>query len=544
MSANSTILGDSWVVEAAATPPPNKHRHEARQVSNTPASRATPDQTKKPPSSPRDKRTSDYGSESMATSVESISGPELIMPSIYETPVPEASWIAPNVRSPQYTIKRRHRDRERTQPKSSNPSPQKDRNSQGDSKPNHDQDIHPQNATDSDNNNNNTNNKPPLLHHLQPTLRLLLNALLLGSIAHLLVLPELITQHQTFFCSIPAIPSLYPSSCSPPHFHLPHNPIQSLTTTSTTTKARTPNHPPLTPEEQLSHHATRLERLFTSTLNTLTPLPPLLKQGESQLRALQTDIRTAFRGSRHELELEFSGLWDAARAGTRKLDSLSADLRSAVDNLIATTADTKPPRGGGAVAPAPADGDVSKGGGGGKGKGKGGGGEHGHEAAHAKAQARAAQITSAQLSRREAYLDQLTSRMQGKADALASDLATVEDHLESIERIILREDDSPSASSSSQPQEQNQENIHGGGNLAKNLITHLQSLRTEGLGLKALGLGRRGGGKGVHQPPSSHESSDPSKHETFVAATKGYRAVAEAVRNLSQRLDAVQGRKM
>ncbi|KAK1146900.1 hypothetical protein N8T08_002226 [Aspergillus melleus] len=530
MSANSTILGDSWVVEAAASPPPNKHRHEAKQLSNAPAPRATPDQTKKT-SSPSDTRASDYGSESMATSVSSVSGPELIMPSIYETPVPEGSWIAPNVRSPQHTIKRRHR--ERTQPNPSNTSPQKDQTPQGDGKPNHDQDQHPQDAPTSD------NNGPSLLHRLQPTLRRLLNALLLASIAHLLVLPELITQHQTFFCSIPAIPSLYPSSCLPPHFLLPNNPIQSFTTT----RATSPNHPPLTPEEQLTLHATRLERLFTSTLNTLTPLPPVLKQSESRLRTLQSDLRTAFRGSRHELELEFSGLWEAARAGTRKLDSLGADLRSAVDNLIATTADAtslpSPPRGGG--APSPAD-NVN-------GRGKGGGG--GHEAAHAnaKAQARAAQITSAQLSRREAYLDQLTSRMQGKADALASDLATVDDHLESIERIILREDDSSSSSrsSSSQTQEQNQEDIHserGGGNLAQNLITHLQSLRTEGLGLKALGLGRTGGG--LHQPPSSHKSSgtDPSKHETFLAATKGHRAVAEAVRNLSQRLDAVQGRKI
>ncbi|KAH8434263.1 uncharacterized protein LDX57_011901 [Aspergillus melleus] len=541
MSANSTILGDSWVVEAAATPPPNKHRHEAKQLSSAPAPRATSDQTKKSPSSPSDTRTSDYGSESMATSVSSVSGPELIMPSIYETPVPEGSWIAPNVRSPQHTIKRRHHGRERTQANPSNTSPQNDQSAQGDGELKQDQ--HPHNVPDSD------NNKPSLLHRLQPTLRILLNALLLASIAHLLVLPELITQHQTFFCSIPAFPSLYPSSCLPPHFLLPNNPIQSFTTT----KATSPNHPPLTPEEQLTLHATRLERLFSSTLNTLTPLPPVLKQSESRLRTLQSDLRTAFRGSRHELELEFSGLWDAARAGTRKLDSLSADLRSAVDNLIATNADTtappSPPRGGGAPAPA----DSVNGG------GKGGGGGHGyrHEAArvnanaHAKAQARAAQITSAQLSRREAYLDQLTLRMQGKADALASDLATVEDHLESIERIILREDGSSSSRPSSsltreQKQIQNQENNHdgrAGRNLAQNLITHLQSLRTEGLGLKALGLGRTGGG--VHQPPSSHESSgtDPSKHETFLAATKGHRAVAEAVRNLSQRLDAVQGRK-
>ncbi|PLB48832.1 hypothetical protein P170DRAFT_425840 [Aspergillus steynii IBT 23096] len=484
MSTNSSILGDSWVVEAAASPSPKKHPHPT----NSQPSRATTDHTKKVPS-PRETRASDHDSASVATASASgsFSGPELIMPSIYETPV-DGSWVAPNVRSRQKHGQQGQRRRHQHQPPGTSPKDQKSpshrdgaRNQASEADqprdPHHDKDP--------------TKSAPSLLTRLEPSLRTLLNALLLASITHLLILPELITQHQSFFCTIPVLSSLYPTSCTAPSPFTVPSP-QHLTTS-----------PARTHEQKLALHATSLERLFTSTLTTLSPLPPLLKQSDARLRALHSDLSSAFPGSRNELALEFSGLWESWRSGSRKFDSLRADLRSAVDNLIATSISS---------SASSADGD---GGHASNEKARGGNQE--------KAQARAAQISSAQLSRRAAYLDQLTSRMQGKAEALSTDLATVEDHLESIERIIMREHHPSSSSSSSHS--------------TSDTIEKTEGEREGGGGWlsQVLGLG------GARQ---ERRTLGRSEREALVVAATGHRAVAEAVRNLSQRLEAVQRRKI
>lgn len=490
MATNSSILGDSWVVEAAASPP--SKRHDAAFKSQP--SHGSTDQTKKAPS-PRETRTSD-GSASMATSASgsSFSGPELIMPSIYETPVSEGSWVAPNVRSSRQrqgqAVQRRAQPSSgtSTSPRDQNPHGEEDKGSEHDHPRNHHHDKE-------------IKSPPSFVTRLEPSLRILLNALLLASISHLLILPELIAQCQSFFCPISALSSLYPTSCTttqPPFTFTSRGPINHDRTTPHA-HAHAQTH-----DEKLTLHATTLERLFTSTLDQLSPLPPLLKHSDARLRALHSDLGASFPGRRHELDLEFSGLWESWRAGSRKFDSLRADLRSAVDNLIATSSSTS----------------------GGHAHGSSGAGKHGgrgHEASHApraqpqtQANARAAQISSAQLSRREAYLDQLTARMQGKAEALSSDLATVEDHLESIEGIIAWEHDQ-ARSSSLRPGEESPVKPGGRGG---GLLSQLFSLG------------------GVRQAPSRGRSD----REAFTAAATGHRAVAEAVRNLSQRLDAVQRR--
>ncbi|KAL4893703.1 hypothetical protein BDV59DRAFT_22823 [Aspergillus ambiguus] len=271
------------------------------------------------------------------TTASSISGPELIMPSIYEAPL-EASWVSP-------TLKKRRRASQPSQETPPRPSSQ------------------PAPPTS------------PLRQRpsLEQPVRILLNILLLAAIAHLLVLPELLHQHQSL-CAISPLATLYPASCTPP-FH------------------RTPPHPP---PNTVPSAQSQLASLLTSALTEMHPLAPALKHSESRLRDVQTALRArASPTPHHELDLEFAGCWDAARAATHKFDSLRADMRSAVDNLVVTAdADADPP----------------------------------DPVRHAT-----------QLRRRAQYLEQLTARMQAKADALAADLARLEDHLDSIAGVLERD---------------------------------------------------------------------------------------------------------
>jgi hypothetical protein len=137
----------------------------------------------------------------------------------------------------------------------------------------------------------------------------------------------------------------------------------------------------------------------------MSTLHPTLQQTESLLRDLHTNLKKAYPATKHELDLEFAGCTLAARTATGKFASLKADINSAMDSLLATAATD----------------DTS-------GTGRGRSGSIAQDAR-----------LSTQLARREAYLDQLTARMQSKAEELCSDFATLDDHLESIQEIVQRE---------------------------------------------------------------------------------------------------------
>ncbi|PLB33619.1 uncharacterized protein BDW47DRAFT_113605 [Aspergillus candidus] len=434
------ILGESWVV-ASSQP-----KEEEQTILQT----ASPSKTNTSEQSPRrksEKRSKDRnGSDSLATSASSLSGPELIMPSIYEAPISEGSWVAPVVRS-KGQLKQRHQ----------RPTQETKRDSQAHTTtPKKDQEQ----PTASNNPRKTSASSPQPTSQLLTTLRHLLNALLILAIAHLLILPELTQQYQSL-CNIPAIPTLYPTSCTPrfpqpPTSQPPHDPIQNA---------------------QAS-----LEILFNTTLQEMSPLSPSLKQAETKLRAVQSALKAAYPGTKHELDLEFDGCWTATRTAAWKFDSLQADIRSAVDNLVVT----------GAASAASSDNG---------------------------AQPSDVRLSLTQMSRREQYLDQLTARMQSKAEALSNDLARLDDHIKSIDAIVNRETGRTPPTGSSSP--------------SGSIKSLLNSIIPSG----ALGTF-------LSSTDSNQEKSAPSSLlKSFREAAAQHEPVSIVVDNLSYRLHAYQQKK-
>ncbi|KAI9370985.1 hypothetical protein BJX61DRAFT_54074 [Aspergillus egyptiacus] len=355
--STTSVLGESWVVTPA-------HTEKGSAASNDPL---------RPSKQTSRSRTEDggrHGSQSLtASSTSSMSGPELIMPSIYEAPISEASWVSPTVRRKDSNSSLRRRHQSSTEPAKAEKGPSVTLN----------EGAHSTRET-------NVHTRPQI-KFLETSIRTLVNIFLLAAISHLLILPELVQQYQ-IMCSIGPITALYPSSCVPlypkPFKHHQHHRSAPL--------------------EPAVSSQTRLENLFNGTLHKMAPLNGSLKQTEAQLRIVEKELKQTHPGTKHELDLEFESCWRAIRVAAWKFDSLKVDIQSALDSLVAA-GDVKP------------------------------------KAASSDSASSIAHDTrlSTQMIRREQYLDQLTERMRSKADSLAADLATLDDHLESIEAIVTRE---------------------------------------------------------------------------------------------------------
>ncbi|RAL05435.1 uncharacterized protein BO80DRAFT_136759 [Aspergillus ibericus CBS 121593] len=431
---DSSILGESWVVAAP-------HEGNEQQAKHQPSESAG--------RTPRPARKRDYGSESMATSTSSTSGPELIMPSVYEAPISEGSWVAPTTRSKRALRHRPQKSSKRSKQEEKQQSPSSTK-----------VEMAPASTQSSP--------QPKANQHrawtfsnipFQSILRTILNAILIAAISHMLILPEVVQQYQTL-CSLETIATLYPASCIPPYPQ--------------------PRHHQPAAGETVASSQSRLESLFNTTLQEAEPLASTLKQSESKLRDVHQELRKAYPGTKHELYLEFTGCLQATRTAASKFDSLRADIRSAVDSLIAS-------------------GD-------------------------AQALSHDARL-STQMARRERYLEQLTSRMQSKADSLSNDLATLDDHLESIESIVARESKQSPTAPGAPP------NPGGKSDQPPRLRTFVDSL---------LGVNRP-------RPINAEESAIPS-HETslvtiFRDAATNHRPVIRVVRNLSNQLQSLRQRK-
>ncbi|OOF95281.1 hypothetical protein ASPCADRAFT_169772 [Aspergillus carbonarius ITEM 5010] len=438
-SQDSSLLGESWVVAS----PHEETKQGAKRPPSEPSS-PTPRATR---------RKRNYGSESIATSTSSTSGPELIMPSVYEAPLSEGSWVAPTTRS-----KRSLRHRPQKAPKHSTqeeeqkpPSPRRDEMTPASTQSPRQSEASQRRAWMSPN------------IPFQSVLRTILNLVLIAAISHMLVFPEIVQQYQTL-CSLGTIATLYPTSCIPPY-----------------PQPQPRHHQPAHWETVASSQA-RLESLFNTTLHETDPLGNTLKQSESKLRDIHQELRKAYPGTKHELYLEFTGCLQATRNAARKFDTLRADLRSAMDSLIAS---------GGAQAIPQDDARLST-----------------------------------QMARREQYLEQLTSRMQSKADSLSNDLAILDDHLDSIGSIVARESKQSTTAPGAPP------NPGGQSDQPPRLRTFFDSLL------------------GVNRPhPISAEESAISSHENslvemFREAATNHRPVIHVVRNLSNQLQTLQQRKI
>ncbi|PWY95365.1 hypothetical protein BO94DRAFT_225951 [Aspergillus sclerotioniger CBS 115572] len=436
-SQGSSILGESWVVAS--------HNEEDEQrVKRQPSEPSSP--TPRPT-----RRKRNYGSESISTSTSSTSGPELIMPSVYEAPISEGSWVAPTTRSKRSL---RHRPQKSPKPltqeeEQKSPSPRRVEITPDSTQSPRQSEASQRRAWISP-------NRP-----FQSVLRTILNLVLIAAISHMLVLPEIVQQYQTL-CSLETIATLYPTSCIPPY------------------PQPQPRHHQQAPWEAIASSQARLESLFNTTVHETDPLANILKQSESKIRDIHQELRKAYPGTKHELYLEFTGCLQATRTAASKFDTLRVDLRSAVDSLIAS-------------------GD-------------------------AQAISQDARL-STQMARREQYLDQLISRMQSKADSLSNDLATLDDHLESIGSIVARESKQSTTAPGAPP------NPGGKSDQPPRMRTFVDSL---------LGVNRP-------HPIKAEESAIPSHGnslvEMFREAATNHRPVIHVVRNLSNQLQTLQQRK-
>ncbi|KAJ9482437.1 hypothetical protein VN97_g10990 [Penicillium thymicola] len=360
-------LGESWVVASTAslkgkedpTKTPNA-RHESSKATT---------------------KTADPASESLAASSSSswtISGPELIMPSICETPNLEGSWVE-YVRSPKQQDSGSTRKRLKVSTSSNAKQREKDRAGAkaGDA-------DKPASAETTTKQAGLVVKPKSIFRGHAAVVRNAINAVLIAIILHLLVLPEVVYQAKDL-CQIPSIKTLYPNSCI---------------TFPTTYPPRSTFHPSATPpEETLATSQRQLESVFDTALETLTPLSAILKQSESMLADLESQLKSTFPDARNALDLEFTGSNQAVQTAVWEFDSLRADLRSAIDSLLASRPTT----------------EIS-----------------GTAALDTR--------LAIQMRRREEYLDRLRSQIRSKADSLNNRFTTLDDHLEAVDGIVAREE--------------------------------------------------------------------------------------------------------
>ncbi|KAJ5912372.1 hypothetical protein N7504_001255 [Penicillium tannophilum] len=312
---DGSVLGESWVMASTASvqdKDPKKPTSVPKKDSSDLQEPTSP--SPKPRSRPARNKDNDNTAESTSSLTSSswtVAGPELIMPSIYEVPISEASWVAPGIRPKDHaSLRKRGKPSARDKQPSTAPGVQ----DAGSSVP--------------------TPAQPrSLIAKLKAfcggrtTLRTALNGLLIACICHLLVLPEIIYQFQDL-CHFPTVKGTYPDSCvqlkprSHP-FYPSANPVTS-------------------PEETITTSQQDLESIFDTVLQTLSPLTNTLKESESMLRDLQEKLETTFPDVRNALDLEFQGSDQAIRAAAWEFDSLCADLRSAVDSLLSSPPTQEP----------------------------------------------------------------------------------------------------------------------------------------------------------------------------------------------------------
>lgn len=358
-------LGESWVIASTAS---LKEKEDPTKTSDS-----------RHESSKATTKTAGTTSESLASSSSSswtISGPELVMPSICETPNLEGSWVE-YVRSPKQPGSESMRKRRKVSMPNSAKQREQDRAG-----------TKPGDADAGSSVETTTKQaglvKPESIFGAHTVLvRNAINTVLIAIILHLLVLPEVVYQAKDL-CHLPSIKTLYPGSCI---------------TLSATYPPRGAYPSAIPPEETLATSQRQLESIFDTALETFTPLSAILKQSESMLADLESQLKSTFPDARNALDLEFTGSNQAIQTAVWEFDSLRADLRSAIESLLASRPAT----------------EIS-----------------GTAALDTR--------LATQMRRREEYLDRLRAQIRSKADSLNARFATLDDHLEAVDGIVAREE--------------------------------------------------------------------------------------------------------
>lgn len=365
-----SVLGESWVMASTAS------------LKDSPENQGPESPTPQPRERNNDKKAQPSESMISSLSASSMSGPELVMPSIYEAPISEASWVAPNLRSSNQA--------------SNNSSKKRRKLSSGDANSQRQPQASPAHTTSGAGSSASSSPRSQgglfarataLYYNHSSLLQTAINGLLLALILHLLVLPEIIYQTQDL-CQVPTIKTLYPDSCVQLDTKFPPRNVFSY-----------PNSV-VSPKATIVAAQKNLESIFANTSQTLSPLADVVRESESMLGDLQKQLHARYPDVRNALDLEFQGSDEAVRAASWEFDSLRADLHSAIDSLVASP---------------PAQQETSS------------------------SIARDTRL-AVQLQRRAEYLDRLRTQIGSKADSLSSRFSTLDDHLEAVGDIVVREE--------------------------------------------------------------------------------------------------------
>lgn len=365
--------------------------------------------------------------ESTVTLASSVSsGPELIMPSImFETRHSEhGSWVIPRKRSRQSLYESRKAPRI--------PKPRSQTTSR-------ERQVHrAQNQDD-----------PPVAptkdnsmhHHFSQVkdyfsedinryqfFRLILNSLLVLMTMHLLIFPELV--HQVpIFCKVPGISKVYSQTCT--NFNSTMSGISSLST-SYQSAIRTRN---------------QLQNYLNQTIQDMAPLDAALKDTDTTLRGVYTDIRREYGSARHEIELEFEGAWAASRSISRTLMNLKVDMRSTVDGFQAPTRRLEYFKGAARTSRQNADGIFGR--------------LTGRKRSKSDSEEESGIVAMNQFDRFSQELDSAIARLAHKTDTLLVQLARLDDHLQSIEQLTVREEDRLNSRPSKDQKQSIWSSLHG-----------------------------------------------------------------------------------
>lgn len=341
-------------------------------------------------------------------------------------------------------------------------------------------------------------------------LRTAVSFFLLLPILHILVLPELFYQYPSLCSMLPSAAALYPTSCST---------LRKLNFINPHATRIIPSRY----ESILTSHR-QLETLLNSTMQDLAPLTSTnpFKHSESALRDLHAQLKTTYPEAKHELDLEFEGAWAAARTASRDFDALKAELSSSVDSLAAQGARIMNAKQSGKRE----DEDKTT-------------PNNGENKSHLsrilsrrdpagmdKSKSTPFQIT---ITRHAELLDKATTQLRSKADSLLRRIATLDDHLESIEEIVSREAQrattttTPGSSSGS-----------GSGSGSDSSVSRLFSSLPGPLRQLLPGP------DGSSSSSSSKEKEHGSLASSLRQAGSHHRAVGDVVRKLEGELQAVQ----
>lgn len=239
--------------------------------------------------------------------------------------------------------------------------------------------------------------------------RLLLNALLVLMVMHLLIFPELVHQAPAA-CQVSLVSKIYSQTCAGHNRNISEIPSYSANFQSA---VRTQN---------------QLQIYLNQTIDEMTPVDSSLKDSDTILRGVYTDIRKEYGSARHEVELEFEGVWAASRAIARAVTNLRIDIKATVDGFRMPTHRVE---------------SVING-------GKGGTNDRTSSSIFnrlmpsrrlSESDKQEANIVAAmnQFGRLTQELDSAIARLARKTDTLLVQLGKLDDHLQSIRNLIIRE---------------------------------------------------------------------------------------------------------